>query len=161
MISFNELYNAHADDVYRFSHWLSGDRQEAEDITSETFIRAWAHHKKIRTETLKAFIFTIARNIYLQHLRKKKGQAVLLDVHPDPSVGPDEQTESNHKLEKVQKAVQSFSEVDRTAFYLRVHQDMPYSEIGRILNITQSAGKVKVYRIRKRLIAEFLEKEGN
>ena len=77
MINFQDLYESYANEVYRFALWLAGDRLEAEDITSETFIRAWVHNSKIRTETLKAYLFTISRNIYLQHQRKKRRQVVL------------------------------------------------------------------------------------
>lgn len=77
MLSFQDLYECYANDVYRFSLWLSGDSSEAEDITSETFIRAWVHRSTIRTETLKAYLFTIARNIFLGWQRKRKRQVVL------------------------------------------------------------------------------------
>ncbi|MCA9927507.1 MAG: hypothetical protein KC419_03475, partial [Anaerolineales bacterium] len=50
MLNFQALYESYAADVYRFALWLAGDRLEAEDITSETFIRAWTHRSPIRTE---------------------------------------------------------------------------------------------------------------
>lgn len=161
MINFKDLYESHADDVYRFALWLAGDSQEAEDITSETFIRAWAHRSRIRTETLKAYLFTIARNIYLQHLRKNNRQAVLKDVHQDPASGPDRLAESHIELRKVQGILQTLPEIDRTAFVLRVQHELPYEEITRILNHSLSAIKVKVYRVRKRLIAACIEKEAD
>jgi sigma-70-like protein len=49
--SFGELYARYAQDVYRFALYLSGDRHEAEDITSETFVRAWTATVPIRTWT--------------------------------------------------------------------------------------------------------------
>jgi len=49
MLNFEDLYDAYARDIYNFSLWMSGDSQEAEDITSETFIRAWAKKGVIRT----------------------------------------------------------------------------------------------------------------
>jgi RNA polymerase sigma-70 factor (ECF subfamily) len=69
MINFQDLYESYATEVYRFTLWLTGDSSEAEDITSETFIRAWVNNSKIRTETLKAYLFTISRNVYLEHKR--------------------------------------------------------------------------------------------
>ena len=71
MLTFNQLYESYAKDVFRFAFWLSGNRTWAEDITSETMIRAWTHFQPIRTETLKAYLFTIARNYYLGQLRKE------------------------------------------------------------------------------------------
>jgi DNA-directed RNA polymerase specialized sigma24 family protein len=42
MLNFQELYNSYATDVYRFSLWMTGNSYDADDITSETLIRAWA-----------------------------------------------------------------------------------------------------------------------
>ena len=63
MMDFQELYDSYASDVYRFAFWLAGDKAEAEDVTSETFVRAWARREAIRTETLKAYLFKVARNV--------------------------------------------------------------------------------------------------
>ena len=65
MLNFRDMYDSYAAEVYRFALSLTGDSPEAEDITSETFVRAWSHISTIRTETLKAYLFTIARNFYL------------------------------------------------------------------------------------------------
>ena len=159
MINFQDLYESYVPEVYRFTLWLTGDSSEAEDITSETFIRAWANNSKIRTETLKAYLFTISRNIYLEHLRKRKRQAVLEDIHPDPAPGPDKRTESQLKLEKVQRILQTLPEIDRAAFVLRVQHELPYDEIARVLELSPTAAKVKVYRVRKKLIAACIDKE--
>ena len=159
MINFQDLYESYVTEVYRFTLWLTGDSSEAEDITSETFVRAWANNSKIRTETLKAYLFTISRNIYLEHLRKRKRQAVLEDIHPDPAPGPDKLTESQHKLQRVQRVLQILPEIDRTAFILRVQHELPYDEIARILELSLTATKVKVYRVRKKLIANCIDKE--
>jgi RNA polymerase sigma factor (sigma-70 family) len=159
MIKFQDLYDSYANEVYRFTLWLVGDSSDAEDITSETLIRAWVHNSKIRTETLKAYLFTISRNIYLQDQRKKKQQVVLEDVHPDPAPGPDKLTESQLQLQRVQRVLQTVPEIDRTAFVLRVQHELPYDEIGRVLEISLSASKVKVYRVRKKLIATCIDKE--
>ena len=159
MINFQDLYESYVTEVYRFTLWLTGDSSEAEDITSETFVRAWANNSKIRTETLKAYLFTISRNIYLEHLRKKKRQAVLEDIHPDPAPGPDKLTESQHELQSVQRVLQILPEIDRTAFILRVQHELPYDEIARILELSLTATKVKVYRVRKKLIANCIDKE--
>ena len=72
MLSFEQLYVAYSPDVYRFANWLTGNSDDAEDITSETFVRAWRNFDAVRTETLKAYLFTIARNIYLESLRKNR-----------------------------------------------------------------------------------------
>ena len=99
MLSFQDLYDTYAKDVYRFALWLAGDSLDAEDITSETFIRAWVHNSTIRTETLGAYLLAIARNVYLAQQRKKKHQVLLDDAYPDPAPGPDRVVESLLELQ--------------------------------------------------------------
>jgi len=159
MVSFKDLYQQYSSDVYRFAYWLTGDAAEAEDITSETFIRAWVNIKSIRTETLKAYLFTIARNFHLQQVRKQKGQADLDDAHPDPTPGPERVSEFNAEMSLVQEILQTLPESDRAAFVLRVQHDLPYAEIARILSVSEVAVKVKVHRTRKKLLEARLEKE--
>jgi len=153
MLNFKDLYESYAAEVYRFALWLAGDSSEAEDITSETFIRAWVNNSNIRTETLKAYLFTIARNIYLEQLRKRKHQVNLDPTYPDPGPEPERVVESQIELLRIQRLVQTFPEVDRAAFVLRVQHELPYAEIARALEISMAAAKVKVHRVRKKLLA--------
>jgi RNA polymerase sigma-70 factor (ECF subfamily) len=159
MLTFQDLYEAYANDAYRFAFWLSGDRLDAEDITSEMFIRAWVHNGSIRTETLKAYLFTIARNVYLEQLRKSGNHVALNDIYPDPGPEPDKVFESQFMLGEVQRVLQTLPEVDRVAFILRVQHELPYAEIARVLELSLSAAKVKVHRVRKKLLAEFVDQE--
>lgn len=157
MLNFQELYDSYAIEVYRFAFWLSGDSCESEDITSETFTRIWIRRTTVRTETLKAYLFTIARNYYLEQRRKKKRQVALDDVYSDPAPGPDKLVESKLELLQIQKVLQTMPEIDRTAFVLRVQHELPYAEIARVLGLTLSATKVKVHRVRKKLIVACID----
>ena len=158
-MDFEELYDSYSTDVYRFAFWLAGDSAEAEDVTSETFVRAWTRRDAIRTETLKAYLFTIARNVYLGRQRKLKRQVILEDVHTDPSPGPDKLLESQLALQRVITILQDLPENDRTAFILRVQQELPYAEIARVLGISLTSAKVKVHRVRKKLLTDRIERE--
>jgi len=160
MLTFNKLYEIYAKEVFRFALWLSGNRSMADDITSETFIRAWTHFQPIRTETLKAYLFTIARNYYLGQMRKEKRIVELDDQLPDPVLLPDLKVELLDEIRQVQSYLQTLPECDRTAFILRVQHNIPYSEIARVLEISESAAKVKIHRTRKKLTLIKLSSEG-
>jgi RNA polymerase sigma factor (sigma-70 family) len=159
MLNFQDLYESYATEVYRFAFWLAGDFCEAEDITSETFIRAWVNRSTIRTETLKAYLFTIARNAFLQRQRKRRHQVVLEDVYPDPAPGPLERVETQLELLRVQTFLQTLPEIDRAAFVLRVQHELPYAEIARVLELSLSTAKVKIHRVRKKLLAACVDEE--
>lgn len=151
MITFHEIYERHSKDVYRYAFWLSGSADDADDITSETFARAWVGRDEIRTETVKAYLFAIARNLYLKGLRREKRQADLTAHHPDPKPAPEQQVESKLQLALAMSAIQSLPEVDRTAFLMRVQHELPYEEIARALQLPLATVKVKIHRARLKL----------
>ena len=159
MLNFQSLYESYASEVYRFAFWLAGDSVEAEDVTSETFIRAWTKSTTIHTETLKAYLFAIARNVFLERRRKHKRQVILEDIYPDKSPGPDKVVESQLELVQVQHVLQTVPEIDRAAFVLRVQHELPYAEVARILGLSLSSAKVKVHRIRRKLVANHIKEE--
>jgi len=159
MLGFQELYESYATEVYRFAFSLSGERAEAEDITSETLIRAWVKKSTIRTETLKAYLMTIARNTFLERRRKSRREVALEETLPDPAPGPEDRAETRFDLMRIEKLLQTLPEIDRAAFVLRVRHGLPYEEIARVLEITLASAKVKVHRVRRRLLAARIERK--
>ena len=154
MITFHEIYERHSKDVYRYSFWLSGSAQDADDITSETFARAWVGREEIRTETVKAYLFTIARNFYLKGLRHTKRQTDLDPHQADPQPAPEQQVESKLELDHAMQVIQSLPEIDRAAFLLRVQHELSYDEIARTLQLSLTSVKVKIHRARLKLAAQ-------
>src|SRR6202030_2064873 len=148
MTDFSSLYRKYAPDVYRFALYLSGERGEAQDITSETFVRAWTAPEPIRMATVKGYLFTIARNLFLQGLRKKS-RHVELDEHlRDPQPSPYVQAEQKEELQAVLAGLQKLPEIDRAALLMRAFDEMPYEEIARALGISLAGVKVKIHRAR-------------
>ena len=81
--TFHGLYSRYAADVYRFAHWLTGNPHDAQDITSETFVRAWTAPEEPRMETVKAYLFTIARNLHRRQWRRQSRLEALDEAMPD------------------------------------------------------------------------------
>ena len=148
MTDFDALYKKYAPDVYHFALYLSGERGEAEDITSETFVRVWASPEPIRAATVRGYLFTIARNLFLQGLRKKSRHVALDDDLRDPQASPYAQVEQKAKLQAVLAELQKLPEIDRAALLMRAFDEMPYEEIARAVGISLAAVKVKIHRAR-------------
>ena len=79
--------------------------------------------------------------------------------HVDPLPQPESAVQHRLDLQMAQEMIQSLPEIDRTVFLLRVQHDLPYAEIARITNLSLSAVKVKVHRVRLRLAEMELNKE--
>ena len=148
MTDFSALYAKYAPDVFRFAMYLAGNRAEAEDITSETFVRAWAAPGPIAMGTVKGYLLAIARNLFLQELRKRSHAVPLNEDICDPHPGPGEQTEKKAEYLAVIARLQQLPESDRAALLMSAFEGMPYAEIARTLGISLAAVKMKIHRSR-------------
>jgi len=149
--NFHDLYQKYAQDVYRFAYWLCGDAQDAEDITSETFVRALTSAEEIRTETVKGYLLTIARNLAFKHTHQARR---FTDLTPDLSSqnhGPEQTAEANLDLNGILNFLQTLPESDRAALLMHTQEDMSYEEISRVLGVSVAAARVKVHRTRIKL----------
>jgi len=150
-MTFHKLYKNYEKHVYRFAYWLTGDDAEAKDYTSETFVRVWTAGKTPRTESVKAYLFTISRNLYLQDRRKKVRLSAINDEIIDNTILPDKKVEIISDLKQVLKALQQLPEMDRTVLIMQAEEEMSYRDIAQITGLSISAIKVKVFRARAKI----------
>lgn len=99
-------------------------------------------------KTVKGYLFTIARNLFLQSLRKSSRQVSLSPELRDAQPSPQLQTEHRAELRAVLSRLQQLPEIDRTAVLLRTTEELSYEEIARMLSISLASAKVKVHRAR-------------
>ena len=151
MTDFEQLYERYARDVYRFALYLSGNPAQAEDIASETFVRVWTVRDSIRAVSVKAYLFTIARNLHHDGRRRESRHVELPEGLLDPGPGPEVEARDRQALGAVLRALQTIPEVDRAALLMRAQDGLPYDEIARALGLTLAAVRVKVHRARLRI----------
>ena len=149
---FHSLYERYAPSVRRFALFLSGDAAMADDITSETFVRAWTSTGEIREPTVKAYLFTVARNLYRDILRRNRRFSELDDSLPDTRPDLALRVEHSSELATVFAAMRELSEIDKTALLMRAHEELTYEEIAQALHLPLSTVKTKVHRARLRLM---------
>jgi RNA polymerase sigma-70 factor (ECF subfamily) len=157
-LEFGQLYERYAQDVLRFAVYLTGSRAEAEDITSETFVRAWVESEALHVGTVKAYLFMIARNLHVDWRRREARRGELAHEPADPAPGPETETENRRELRAVLAALQRLPETDRAALLMRSQDEMPYDTIAAALGLTPATARVKVHRARMKL-AELCGKE--
>jgi RNA polymerase sigma-70 factor (ECF subfamily) len=147
------LYSRYAADVYRFAHWLTGDPHDAQDITSETFVRAWTAPEEPRLETVKAYLFTIARNLHRKQWRHQSRLETLDETMPGQAAQPDQVAVNQDELGRTMEAVQALPEIDRAVLLLRAEQALSYEDIATVTGLSVAAAKVRVFRARAKLVA--------
>lgn len=152
MTDIENLYERYAGDVRRFALYLCGNVLMADEITSDTFVRAWMAADRIRQPTVKSYLFAIARNAYIDLLRRADRYTQLDENMLDTRISAQTQMEICAEAREVMTALQQLPEMDRTVLLMRALDEMPYEEIGETLGIPVVTAKVKVHRARLKLM---------
>jgi RNA polymerase sigma-70 factor, ECF subfamily len=153
MDPFRELYERYYRDVYRFALFLTGEAARAEDLTADTFVRAWTARDRIRQETVRAYLLTIARNLYRDSLRAARPHVALDDQMADRGPAVDVQVERASTLRQVCARMRNVARGDRRALLLYVIREMSYPEIAAALGVSVGAVKSRIFRAREVLAA--------
>lgn len=159
--AFGEIYRIFLDRIYRFVYFLVRDEHLAEDITQNTFLKAWKKIGDFSSErgTVQAFLYTIARNLVIDTQRKKKEQ--ILSVEIENLIPSGENLEENfingEIREEIRKSLEILPEEDREIVALKYFEDMDYKEIAEIVRKKEGAIRVRMFRALK-ILREFLEK---
>jgi RNA polymerase sigma-70 factor (ECF subfamily) len=148
---FEQLYEDYQQDIFRFAFWLCGQNDEAKDITAETFLRLWTAKSDLQAETVKGYLLTIARNIYLQGRRKYKEQVELESDVVDPAPNTEDIVCYQTELKNVITKLKGLSEIDRTVLFMKTYEGLSYNEISQLLKLSVPSLKVKVHRARMKL----------
>lgn len=162
--AFSTLVQRHQQRVFRLLFRMLGDRDEAEDLTQETFLNLHRHGKRFRRESrFSTFVYRVAVNVALNRRRslgrKRAHMNALVDSQktgenlPNSPVGPEASALSRELQHQVQNAISSLSPGLRAPLVLYDIEGRPYSEIATILGVAQGTVKSRIHRARNALRA--------
>jgi RNA polymerase sigma-70 factor (ECF subfamily) len=162
--AFAALVQRHQQRVFRLLFRMLGDRDEAEDLTQETFLNLHRHGKRFRRESrFSTFVYRVAVNVALNRRRslgRKRAQMnALVDSQktgenlPNAPLGPEASALSRELQNQVQIAISSLSPGLRAPLVLYDIEGRPYSEIATILGVAQGTVKSRIHRARNALRA--------
>ncbi len=144
------------DKVFRLALRITLNREEAEDITQDTLLKAWERRKELAgVKSIESYVLTVCRNLSLDHIKAANHQVIGIDDNPtdapDSSPQPDEQLEERERLERVKQIFDSLPPNPRTALQLRDIEGKSYKEIADIMEQTEANVKVLIFRARQSL----------
>ncbi|MFA6540916.1 MAG: sigma-70 family RNA polymerase sigma factor [Bacteroidota bacterium] len=150
--AFAHLYDRYRHRVFQYCDRLLNDRQLAEDVVQNVFIKFHTQQSTIRNgESLQHWFFTVARNDSFAELRKKRLEAVHDDILWDGEL-PDEAIQNKERRQIVELVLQQLHAPYREAIVLREYEQMSYEEIASITGTTVSSVKSRLFKARKALI---------
>ena len=154
---FNQMLLSNADFLKPFAVNLTRDTEAANDLYQETLYKALANQEKYNAGTnIKAWLFTIMRNIFINNYRRKAKQKTIFDNTPNDylinlkqaTVSND--AESDMRIKEIKKAIQQLPEIFKTPFLL-YFDGYKYNEIADVLHEPLGTIKSRIHFARKLL----------
>jgi RNA polymerase sigma-70 factor (ECF subfamily) len=158
--AFAEIVRRHQQAVFNAAYHVLGNIHDAEDVAQETFIRAYQFFDRFDiNRSLAPWLKRIAVNVCLNRLEGSKPASSLDDERvaaPDPGPGPEAQTVSRDRSERIRNELSRLPPRYRLVIELRHFQGLSYEQIARELKRPLSDVKSDLFRARK-LLAERLK----
>jgi RNA polymerase sigma-70 factor (ECF subfamily) len=154
MRAFDEIVHLHTPRIFNYVLHMTRHRQDAEDITQQTFIKAYTHLASFDpTRSFIAWLLTIARRTALNHFRSAKNFEPVAEETAAQDPTPDRQVEKRDQLDTLwAQAKRVLSEREFEILWLRYAEDMSLEDTARIAGITQTHTKIIAFRARQRLM---------
>ena len=142
---YNDCVTQYADNVYRFIVKNLRHEEDARDIVQSAFEKLWRNREQVLSEKAKSYLFTVAYNHMIDHIRKVKR------IHLQESFEEDNQVthQHNHQLKKtLMEALNRLNETQKSLVMLKDYEGYSYEEIGEIMGLNESQVKVYLHRAR-------------
>jgi RNA polymerase sigma-70 factor (ECF subfamily) len=163
--AFRELVEAYNRPIYFLSLDLTGNHQDAQDLSQEVFMKAYRSVTKFRGDAkLSSWLYRITVNTFIDQkrrknaklfalMRKNQNEDELLDQTPSDNAkdDPERNAESNIIQSHINQALDALSKKERSVFVLRHYQDLAIKEISEMLNIAEGTVKSLLFRAIKKL----------
>jgi RNA polymerase sigma-70 factor (ECF subfamily) len=162
--ALQELLSKYKIAVYNLIYRMVKDKQEAEDLTQETFIKTFKSLPSFNEEyAFSTWIFKIATNNCIDFFRKRKLKTYSLDKpiqyktseiqqeHPDPDFNAEKNMLARERSDMIKKAIDSLPEKYKEAIVLRHRQEKSYEEIAEMLDLPLGTVKARIFRAREML----------
>lgn len=161
--AFAQLYDAYVERVFRYIYFRVSDEPTAEDFTSQVFLKAWENldRYKIGSSPYIAWLYTIARNLVIDHYRTKKETIPLDEILPFASdhQTPDEEVDVRFSLEAMRDSLQSLTDEQQEVLILKFIAELPNANIAKIMNKKEGAIRALQMRALQTLSKRMEEKE--
>lgn len=156
--AFERLFEDHAERLFSFLAYRTGDKALAEDLLSETFERALRSRRPFdpRRGSGRRWLYTIALNLLRDHARRATHEhRIIRDLGSEaPQPERDAALAAVEQRDELQRALAGLGEAEREALALRFGGDLTVREVARILGEGESAVEGRIYRALGRLRAE-------
>ncbi len=147
-----KLYETHYMRVFSYAMTLTGNRSQAEEITQETFFRAFSRHGEFRGESDEAtWLCAIAKNYFFDEKRRQSRTGPIPEEITDTEKGVEQKAVDRDSSFRIHLALHSLEEPYREIFELRVFGELSFREIGEIFSRTENWARVTYHRARLKL----------
>jgi RNA polymerase sigma-70 factor (ECF subfamily) len=165
-IAFEYLFNRYSEAIRRLLLHRSASIEDTEDLLQETFIKVYINLQRYSDNyTFGQWIYTIARNTFIDHVRRRRDEMSIDQIGGSVSSAPlfdespDERIISEQHNLQMAKCMASLPEKYRQMAEMRFEREMSYEEIARQMNLPIGTVKTQIHRARERLCKLIIEND--
>lgn len=142
---YNQCVREYADNVYRFILKNLRHEEDARDVVQTAFEKLWVNRDKVDLISSRSYLFTVAYNQMIDHLRKNKRISLREEFREESRVY-DHPVHNTRKV--LEEALARLNETQRSLVLLKDYEGYSYEEIGQITGLSESQVKVYLHRAR-------------
>jgi len=138
---FQEVFDKNYEYIRNYLYYLSADIKLSEDLVQDVFLKLWEKRDSVRNETVRPFLFKLAKNAYLKNVRTKKSDLKFRTTYLKQveNESPEYILELKEFDKKVQQTIAGLPEKCRAMYLMSRIDNMTYNEIAESLNISVKA----------------------
>jgi len=149
---YSNLFRANSKTVFNYIYYKFGNEEKAYDAVQEAFVKLWENCAKVAPDKAKAYVYTIANNLYLNVIKAEKVRLKHADkVNNTNYESPDYLMEENEFREKLNKVLDALPENQRTTFLLNRIDGKKYAEIAEMEGVSVKAIEKRMHLALKTL----------
>jgi RNA polymerase sigma-70 factor, ECF subfamily len=153
--TYERLYDAYHDRVYRLARRITQDTAIAEDVAQEVHIKCWKNKSKLEEAANPgAWIMRVTRNLAIDKIRSRRNNAELDKVAysaPSKDQTPEHAAEIENMMQILRELIDTLPLKQREIFQLRELEGLKYQEISDVLDVSVDEVKVSLFRARKKI----------
>ena len=165
--AFSKVYDLYVTPIYRFIYFKVATKQDAEDLTSEVFLKIWQYVNETEDEieNLRALLYRSARNLVIDFYRRNAKKDITQDMEVLSNISDERQQsllsriETEFEMKNIEKVLRRLKDEYREIIILRFIEELSITEIADILDKSKGSVRVLLHRALK-VLRELLKQDG-
>lgn len=154
----HQLFERYSVRIYNYCVKVTREKAASEDLAQETFYRVIKHRQSFNQQTFAAWIFTIARNLCFDYLKRAEKQELKTEgLEGHLEAGSLDEVAADDRMAHLRNALDQLDPLDQELIVLSRYEKLTYKEMATVLNLSEAAVRNRLHRALKKLRLQYFK----